>query len=142
MAQLYQCQYSSSFIVNSQLLCTAKNDVVYQAKFLPSINKTALEIRNATQLWILTNPIIIIDGQVYELDPYCSIIVNELGVTSCGSSSSTEALLPSEKPSLGLSVIELASISGGGAILVLVIMLVIFLVLCYVMKKSKSHNVR
>ena len=120
-------------------MCTAKNNVVYQAKFLPSVTNTALEIRNITQLWILTNPIIIIDEQVYEVDPYCPIIVNELGITSCGS---TEALLPNEKPSLGLSVIELASISGVGAMLVLFIVLVIFLVLCCVMKKSKSHNVR
>ena len=145
MAQLCQCRYSSRFIVSSQLLCTAKNDVtiVYQAKFLPSDSKTALEIRNTTHLWILTKPIIIVDNQFYHVDPYCSIIVNELGMTSCGSSSSTEALLPNDKPFLGLSVIELASISGGGAMLVLVVILVIFLVLCCVSKKkSKSYHVR
>ena len=116
--------------------------IIYQAKYLPSDSKTALEIRNITHLWILTKPIITVDDQFYHVDPYCSIIVNELGVTSCGSSSSTEALLPSDKPSLGLSVIELASISGVGAILMFVIVLVIFLVLCCVMKRSKSHNVR
>ena len=145
MAQLCQCRYSSRFIVSSQLLCIAKNDVtiVYQAKFLPSDSKTALELRNTTHLWILTKPIITVDNQFYHVDPYCPIIVNELGVTSCGSSSSTEALLPDNKLSLGLSVIELASISGGGAMLVLVVILVIFLVLCCVSKKkSKSYHVR
>ncbi len=142
VALLCQCQYSSSFIVSSQLLCTAKNDVVYQAKFLPSDNKTALEIRNITQLWILTKPIITVGDQFYHVDPYCTIIVNELGMTSCGSSSSTEAPSSNQKPFLGLSVIELASISGGGAMLVLVIVLVICLVACCVRKKSKSYNVR
>ena len=69
--------------------------------------------------------------------------MNKLGVTSCGSSSSTEALLSDDKPSLGVSVIESASISGVGAMLVLVVVLVIFLVLYYVSKrKSKSYNVR
>jgi hypothetical protein len=140
VAELCQCQYSSSFIVSSQLLCTAKNDVVYQAKFLPSDNKTALEIRNITQLWIQTKPIITIGDQFYHVDPYCSIIVNELGMTSCGS---TEALSPNQKSFLGLSAIELASVSGGGAMLVLVIVLVIVLVACCVSKrKSKSYNGR
>jgi hypothetical protein len=85
-----------------------------------------------------------IDEEFYHIDPYCSIIVNELGMTSCGSSSSTEALLPDpQKAFLGLSVIELASVSGGGAMLVLVTILVTSLVACCISKrKSKSYNVR
>ena len=124
-------------------MCTAENDVVYQAKFLPSYSKTALEIRNTTHIWILTKPIIAIDEQFYHVDPYCSIIVNELGNTSCGLSPSTEATLQNQKLFLGMSVIELASITGVGAMLVLVIVLVIFLVLCcvYKRKKAKSYNV-
>ena len=104
----------------------------------------ALEIRNTTHLWILTKPIIVIDEQFYQVDPYCSIIVNQLGSTSCGSSPSTEATLQSQKLFLGMSVIELASIIGVGAMLVLVIVLVIFLVSCCVYKrmKAKSYNVR
>ena len=145
MAQFCQCRYSSSFIVSSQLLCTAKNDVtiVYQAKFLPSDSKTALEIRNTTHLWILTKLIITVDDEFYHVDPYCPIIVNELGMTSCGSSSSTEALLPNDKPPHGVSVIAMASISGVGAMLVFIVVFVIFLVVCCVSKKkSKSYHVR
>ena len=125
-------------------MCIAENDVVYQAKFLPSYSKMALEIRNTTHLWILTKPIIVIDEQFYEVDPYCSIIVNELGSTSCGSSPSTEATLQNQKLFLGMSLIELASITGVGAMLVFVIVLVIFLVSCciYKRKKAKSYNVR
>ena len=120
-------------------MCTAENEVVYQAKFLPSYSRMALEICNTTHLWILTKPIIAIDEQFYQVDPYCSIIVNELGSTLCGLSPSTEATL-----FLGMSVIELASIIGVGAMLVLVIVLVIFLVSCCAnkRKKAKSYNVR
>ena len=120
-------------------MCTAENEVVYQAKFLPSYSRMALEICNTTHLWILTKPIIAIDEQFYQVDPYCSMIVNELGSTSHGSSPSTEATL-----FLGMSVIELASITGVGTMLVLVIVLVIFLVSYCVYKRKvvKSYNVR
>ena len=143
VAQVCQCQYPNTFIVDSQLLCTTKNGMVYQANFLPSDSKTALEIRNITQRWILSQPLILIDEQFYRVDPYCSIIVNELGMTSCDSNPSTEALSTNQKPSFGGRVIELASTIGAGVLLVLVIVLVVILVACCASKKkTKSYNVR
>ena len=124
-------------------MCTAKNGVVHQAKFLPSDSKTALEIRNTTQLWILTKPIIAIDEQFYRVDPYCSVIVEELGVTSCDSNPTTETLLPDQNPSFGKSIIELVSVIGAGVLLVLVIVMAVILVLCCVCRrKSKRYDVR
>ena len=80
------------------------------------------------------------------MDPYCSIIVEELGMTSCDSNPSTEALLTNQKPSFGESVIELVSVIGAGVLLVLVIVLVIILVLCCVCrrksKSTKSNDIR
>ena len=88
VAQLCQCQYSDSFIVDGRLFCTTKNNVIYQAKLLSTDGKTALEIRNITQLWVLTKPIITIEEKFYQLDPFCSVVVKELGVTSCETASS------------------------------------------------------
>ena len=143
LAQLCQCQYSSSSIVNSRLLCTAKNDAVYQAKLLPSDTKTALEIRNMTQQWILTKPIIAINERFYQVDPYCSIIVKELGMSSCDSVPSTEALLPEQNASFGKDIIELVGVIVAGILLVVVITMAVILVLCCVCrKKSKSYDIR
>ena len=143
MAQLCQCRYSSSFIVSSQLLCTAKNNVVYQAKFLPSITETALEIRNTTQLWILTRPLITIDEKFYRVDPYCSIIIKELGMTSCDLNPSTEALLPDQNSSFGKDVVELVAVIVAGVLLVAVIILIVCLVLCCACRrKSKKYDIR
>ena len=143
IAELCQCRYSNRFIVGGLLLCTEKNNVVYQAKFLPSDTKTALEIRNITQRWILTKPIIVIDEVFYHVDPYCSIIAKELGSTSCGESRSTEASNQNPSLAIGVSVIELSSIAGVGAMLVFIIVLVILLVLCCVSRRmTKRYDVR
>ena len=135
IAQLCQCQYSGSFIVDGQLFCTTKNNVIYQAKLLSTDGKTALEIRNITQLWVLSKPIVTIEEKFYQLDPFCSVVVKELGVTSCDSVSSTESL--SELQSF--TTIELASVIGTGVMLLLVIVLIVALVCCCVCKKKSKH---
>ena len=61
----------------------------------------------------------------------------------CGSSSSTEATLQNQKLFLGMNLIEFASITGAGAMLVFVIALVVILALCCACKrKAKSYNIR
>ena len=140
IAQWCQCQYSSSFITDSQLFCTTNNNVVYQGQLLPTDNKTALEIRNITQLWVLRKPVIMMDGQSYQLHSNCSVVVKELGVTSCGTGG-YNVTLPTSQPAV--SMIELVSVVGTGVMLLLVIALVISLILCCVCKKkSKSFDVR
>ena len=129
IAQLCQCQYSDSFIVDGQLFCTTKNNVIYQAKLLSTDGKTALEIRNITQLWLLSKPIIAIEEKFYQLDPFCSAVVKEFGVTSCDTVSSTESL--SEPPS-SFTTIELASVIGVGVMLLLTTVLIVALVCCCV----------
>ena len=121
-------------------MCTANDDVVYQAEFLPSVTKTALEIRNTTQLWILTKPIIAIDEEFYQVDPFCSIIVQELGTTSCDSNLSTEARLPDQNPSFGKSVVELVAVIVAGVLLAVVIILTIILVVYCVCKRKNNSE--
>ena len=121
-------------------MCTANDDVVYQAKFLPSVAKTALEIRNTTQLWILTKPIIAIDEKLYQVDPSCSVVVQQLGMTSCDSNPSTEARLPDQNPSFGKSVVELVAVIGAGVLLAVVIMLTIILILCCICRRNSKKK--
>ena len=131
---LCECQFSSSYIADGQLFCTVKDAVIYQAQLYSTDEKTALEIRNTTQLLILSKPILVIDQQLYPVDPYCSVVVKELGTTTCDTISNSQPLV---------STIELASVVGTGVILILVIVLTIILVFyCYCKKRSKSFDVR
>ena len=85
-----QCQYSGNYIINGQLFCTSKNSAMYLAQLTPTDNKTALEIWNILQQWVLSGPAIIINSLSYKVDPSCSIEVKELGVTSCNSASESD----------------------------------------------------
>ena len=143
IAQACQCQYSGNFIVNSEHFCTTdKTATVYQAKLLTTDGRTALDIRNITQLWVLSKPLITIDGRAYQVDPYCSVVVKELGVSSCDSNTSTESL-STDQPSV--SVIELVSVIGMAALLILVVTTAIVLVLCCICRrkhKSRRYDIR
>ena len=130
---LCQCQFSSSYITDSQMFCTVKDAVIYQAQLLPTDNKTAFEIRNTTQLWILSKPVLVIEQRPYQVDPYCSVVVKELGTTTCDT---TEALSTSRP---AVSTIELVSVIGTGVMLILVITLIIILVVCCWSNKVRDN---
>ena len=91
VAQLCQCQYSETFISNGQFFCgNSKKQVIYQAQLLITDGKTAEEIRNITQKWVLTKPFITISGKSYQLDPYCSVVIKEFGDITCDAVSPTQ----------------------------------------------------
>ena len=135
IVQLCQCQYSDSYITDAQAFCTAKDAVIYQAVLLSTDEKTALEIRNNTQQWVLSKPVLVIEQQFYEVDPYCSVMVEELGTTTCDT---TEGL---SKSSSAVSLIELVSVAGAGVMLILVIALIFILLCCCCKNKRKSKSV-
>ena len=83
--QLCQCQYSDRYIIDGQLFCTSESDVIYQAQLLSTAGITAQEIRNITQQWVLSRPTIMIADLSYQVDPGCSVVVQELGETLCSS---------------------------------------------------------
>ena len=129
IAHQCKCQYSFSFITDGHLFCTIKNNVIYQAQFLPTDSKTALEIRNIIQDWVLSRPIIKIDGISYQLDPDCSIVAKELGVTSCDTEATSQ------------STINVTSFVVAGCVsLILVIVVVIILVCCWVWRKKQAKR--
>ena len=124
-----KCQYSSGFITDSHLFCTIKNNVIYQAQLLSTDSKTGLEIRNITQDWVLSKPLLKIDEISYQLDPDCSIVAKELGITTCDTEVTSQ------------SIINVASFVGAGcALLMLVIVVVIILASCWVCKKKQDKR--
>ena len=141
ISRVCQCQYSNDFVIDGQLLCTDDDTaVIYQAMFLTSDERSALEIRNISQLWVLSKPMVSIDGQSYEVDPYCLVTVTRVGESSCNTAVSTEALSSSHTR---ITLIEMVSISGTGLMLLLVILLIIILACrCSCKKKSMSYDVR
>ena len=134
-----QCQYSADFIINDQLFCVSKKSVVYQAQFISTDSKTAVEIRNITQQWVLSGPAIVINGLSYRVDPNCSTVVNELGVSSCGVISESQPKSNSQLPTV-ISV----SVTLVGMMLLVCIGSVVFSLYMYYQcrRKSKSHSLR
>ena len=133
-----QCQYLANFIINDQLFCVSKNSVVYQAHFISTDSKAALEIRNITQQWVLSGSAIVINGLSYKVDPNCSIVVNELGVTSCSVMSESQANSNNNQLPTVISV----SVTLGGMMLLICVGLVVFSLYMYYKRKSKNHNLR
>ena len=132
ISQRCLCQYPSSFIVNGRLFCGEnKNDVIFQSHFLTTDLKTPEEIRNLTQQWVLTKPLVRINNKMYQFDPYCSVAVEELGETTCDAISPTEA--ETDEVALRFTLLEIASIAIMAVLLVVVI--VAFAVIAYLAVK-------
>ena len=134
IVQHCQCQYSANFIVDGQLFCTTKNSVVYQAQFISTDSKMALEIRNITQQWVLSRPTITINGLSYQVDPNCSTVVNKLGVTSCNIVSESQP--NNHLPAISVSVVLV------GMMLLVCIGSIIFSLYYLHRRKSKRRSLR
>lgn len=139
IVQLCQCQYSGDYIIDGRLFCASKNDVVYQAQLISTDGKTAQEIRNVTQQWVLSKPTIMIDNLSYQVDPNCSVIVKELGETSCNAASE------SHPTNIMQSIVNTSIVvsSAIGGMMVLLCIGLIIASLCYFHKrKSNSLDLR
>ena len=134
--QLCQCQYLGSYIIDGQLFCASKNDVIYQAQLLSITSKTAQEIHNITEQWVLSQPSIVIDGVSYQVDPSCSTEVKELGVTSCNSASESDII---EGSAINIAIV--VSVIIVVMVLLLILSGLIIASLYYLHKRnSKSKN--
>ena len=130
-----QCQYSASFIVNGQLFCASRNSAMYLAQLISTDNKTALEIWNIVQQWVLSGPTITINSLSYKVDPSCSTVVNELGVASCNIIDT----MSESQPNSHLPVI-IVTVTLLAMILIVCVGSVIFTLYCFHRRKSKSHS--
>ena len=144
IVDMCQCLYSDEFIVDSRLFCSGdKNEIIYQALLLTTDNKTAEEIRNFTQEWVLMKPAINIQDSMYQLDSYCSVVTDELGVITC------DAISPTTNP-VSSTIAAIADYTGLEvgfiaimALLALIIVGVAVSVTTYfIMKKRKAHTLK
>lgn len=110
----------ASFIFNARLMCgDDKNKLVFGAEFLTPENITADEIRRLAQEWVLTKPFIVISNTMHQVDPYCSITVENLGDTTCEAVSPTESEPESTVPRFTL--LEIISVVVMALLLIIVI---------------------
>ena len=132
MSRLCQCQYNTSYIVNHNLLCSDDESwVIYQGQLLTTEGNSAEEIRNLTQEWVLTRPIIRIENKPHQLDSYCSVVVEKLGEIMC------DAIAPTETDTIdgssSLTLLELISVIIM-AILVVVVLTTCSIIVCLLYK--------
>ena len=133
------CEYSENFIDSGQFLCSSsKKEIIYQAQLLTTDGKTAEEIRNITQNWVLTKPIVTISGQRHQLDPYCSVVIREIGDLSCDPTVPTSGVKSGTRGYLvGYSagiVLVLSAVVG----IIIVAMIITF----YAVKKYRSKKLK
>ena len=87
--------FSPEYIAQAMLMC-GKNlrEFIFQAKILSTAEKTSSEFRdNFVQKWVNERPIVPVAGESYQVDPYCSVELTDLGTTYCYN----------ENPTVGLS---------------------------------------
>ena len=143
IAELCQCQYTSNFIVDSRLFCKDKSEVIYQGQLLTTDGKTAEGIRNLTQEWVLNKPLISISNQTYQLNPYCSVVVNKIGVTVCDAIFPTEPNLKSENISdADFSAREIVFIVVMALLALVIIVLTVCAIAYFIMRRSKIRQLK
>ena len=121
------------------MLCSDdKSQVIYQGQLVTTEGKSAEEIRNLTQEWVLTKPFVKIDNKLYQLDSYCSVAVDseELGEIICDAIAPTES--KAADVSSTLTVLELASVIIM-AILLIVVLTTCSIIVCLVFR---VHNLK
>ena len=142
IAELCQCQYTPSFIVDSQLFCNGKSEVVYQGQLLTTDGKSAEGIRNVTQEWVLNKPFISVNEQTYQLNPYCSVTINKVGENECDAISPTEPPLKSDKISdTGFSIREIAFIVVMALLALVIVVFAVCATACCI-RRSKMRRVK
>ena len=137
VTQLCQCHYQPRFLVDGRLLCSVdKNEVIFQSQLLTTNNKTAEDIRNLTQQWVFTEPLLSINNKTYLLDPYCSIVLDELGDTLCDAISPTdsEADIDEAKRRFTIYVLEIVSVA-----IFLLVLFATFAVIIYVIIRMQKR---
>ena len=140
VAQMCDCEYSENFIDSGQFFCSSsKKEIIYQAQFLTTDGKTVEEIRNITQKWVHTKPIVTISGQHHQLDPYCSVVIQEIGDLSCDPTVSTSGVKSGTGGHLvGYSIGILLVLSAVVGIIIVTMIITFYTVKKYRLKKLKD----
>ena len=144
IAELCQCQYTRSFIADSQLFCNGKGEVVYQGQLLTTDDKTAEEIRNLTQEWVLNKPFISVSNQTYQLNAYCSVTIDKVGKSVCNTISSTEPTLKSNELSgtHGYTIREESFIIVVALLVLIIVAFAVSATAYFIRRRSKMRRLK
>ena len=142
IAQQCQCQYTTSFIANGRLMCgNDESEFIFQGELVTTDSKTADEIRNLTQDWVLKKPLVGIGNTMYQLNPYCSVVVDELGETSCDAISPTEPEPSTTSESPHFTLLEITSVAVMG-FLFIVVVASILVICCLIIRMHKLRYLK
>lgn len=117
--------------------------MVYQGQLLTTKSKIAEEVRNLTQEWVLNKPFISINDRSYQLNSYCSVIIDKVGESVCDVISSTEPTLKSDKNSYtGFTIREISFI----VVMALLVLVIVAFAVCatayFIKRKSKMRRLK
>ena len=117
--------------------------MVYQGQLLTTDGKTAEDVRNLTQEWVLNKPFIRVSDQSYQLNAYCSVIIDKVGESVCDAISPTEPTLKSEKNTYtGFTIRETSFI----VVMILLVLGIVAFAVCatayFIKRKSKMRRLK
>lgn len=140
IVDMCQCLYISNFIVDSRLFCSVdKSKITYQALLLTTDGKTAEEVRNLTQEWVLTEPAVNIQDKMYQLDSYCSVVIDEIGVIACDPISPTKPASDNSATTVDYTGREVAFIFIMALLLLIIVGIAVTITTYFIMKRRKLH---
>lgn len=121
-------------------------EFIFQAKVLSTAEKTSDQFRDELlQKWVNEKPIVMIEGQMFQVDPYCTVELTDLRSTYCRSESPTVAMSQnSTKTSLAFAI-EITAGVGGGLFACILVACAVVIALCCCTRKSvkrKYHEPR
>lgn len=127
-----------SFIHSHGFFCndnSAIQTIIYQARFVVVGGTTSQAIQSTIQNWVLTKSFITVDGQQYQLDTSCSIVIQEIGETSC------DAIQPTSSADSQVKFpYYYYYYVGGGALLLLLVTIGIIISVCVIKQKMSRKS--
>ena len=87
---------------------------------------------------MLTKPIVTISNKMYQLDPYCSVVVEELGDRMCDAISPTES--EPEDTSYGFTTLEVASVVIMAVLVMFILTACVIITVYCIVKRSRVRG--
>lgn len=131
--------FSEQYITQGILMCGSNlREFIFQAKLLSTDEKTSEQFRDELlQKWVNLKPIVKIEKISYQVDPYCTVELSDLGLTDCRSESPTLGLSQTNGTKTSLQVaIEITAGVGGGVFAFIIIASIVGIVCCCCSRKS------
>ena len=118
VASSCKCGFSSEYLVGGFQCNQAENQEVYFRGQLFSTSESinALDIAGNITSWLSTNPKVTVDGVVFNVDPNCRVVINDLSDDYCRTSHSLSTSSHSSPTSSSRSFTSSAALIGGSVV--------------------------